>query len=144
MRCEGWLRGVAYWPHWIVMGFRATPRYWIYEAGGHLFARLNEYIAVDRTMPSATAQGKPFESDLPLWLSGTRADAADWRSFARISRLELPQISRGNSRMTATEQISAPVASPTAASTLAAQPLQRPSLYGHCAALLGPRFSNPR
>ena len=83
VRCEGWLRSIAYWRHWILMGFRATPRYWIYEAGGNLFARLNEYIVVDRTIPLATAQGKSFESDLPLWLSGTRADAADWRNFAR-------------------------------------------------------------
>jgi len=83
VRCEGWLRSIAYWPKWMVMGFRATPRYWIYEAGGHLFARLNEYLAVDRTIASSTTQGKPFKSDLPLWLSGTKADAADWRNFAR-------------------------------------------------------------
>jgi hypothetical protein len=83
VRCEGWLRSIAYWPRWMAMGFRATPRYWIYEAGVNLFARMNEYVAVDRTMPSLTAQGKSFESDLPLWLSGTKADAADWRNFAR-------------------------------------------------------------
>ena len=83
VRSEGWLRSIAYWPHWMVMGFRATPRYWIYEAAGHLFERLNEYVAVDRTIPSLNAQSKSFESDLPLWLSGTKADAADWRNFAR-------------------------------------------------------------
>lgn len=83
VRCEGWLRSIAYWPHWMVMGFRATPRYWIYEASGHLFARLNEYVAGDRTIPSLTEHGKSSESDLPLWLSGSKADAADWRTFAR-------------------------------------------------------------
>src|SRR5882762_2890297 len=44
-----------------------------------------------------------------------------------LGRLELPQVSRGNSRMTATEQISAPAANSAVTSTLPAQPLQRPS-----------------
>ena len=83
MRCEGWLRSFGYWPHWLAMGFRATPRYWAYEATGHLFARMNEYVSANSAPLLAHSPTASFESDLPLWLSGTRVDAKDWRDFAR-------------------------------------------------------------
>jgi len=83
MRCEGWLRSFRYWPHWMAMGLRATPRYSIYEATGHLFARMNEYIAASSAALPLSSPANSFESDLPVWPSGTRADATNWRDFAR-------------------------------------------------------------
>jgi hypothetical protein len=83
VRCEGWLRSLRYWPRWIAMAVRAAPRYWIYEATGHLFARMNEYVAARPTAVQMKLTAELFESDLPLWLSGTEADAKEWRDFAR-------------------------------------------------------------
>jgi hypothetical protein len=86
MRGEGWLRSVSYWPRWAAMGLRATPRYWTYEATGLLFARINEYVGAGSDATSLAMNlsvESVSKSDLPLWLSGTKADAKDWRDFAR-------------------------------------------------------------
>jgi len=44
---------------------------------------MNEYVAARPTAVQMKLTAELFKSDLPLWLSGTEADAKEWRDFAR-------------------------------------------------------------
>ena len=63
-RRVGWLRGMRSWPRWAAMGWRRTPRYFIYEAAWRLAAgascALNEteYRRITALLPIAGANHK--------------------------------------------------------------------------------------
>jgi len=83
IRSEGWLRSLRWWPRWLIMALRTTPRYWTYEAVGELFLRIDEYLLNSSKTQADGAALETLRVDLPLWPSGTLADSRNWRLFAR-------------------------------------------------------------
>ena len=63
-RRVGWLRGMPSWPRWAAMGWRRTPRYFIYEAAWRLAAGAScaldetEYRRITALLPIAGANHK--------------------------------------------------------------------------------------
>ncbi|HET9802753.1 MAG TPA: hypothetical protein VFP96_05930 [Candidatus Acidoferrum sp.] len=82
-RREGWLQSCDRWPRWFGMALRGTPRYWTYEAAGELFCRLHEFLPTAENHGRNNTNSESLRGNLPLWPSGTRADAQNWRDFAR-------------------------------------------------------------
>lgn len=83
VRREGWMRSLRFWPKWLSMSLKATPRYWIYESTAHAFLRVEEYLTPNCVFYLDSVGGQRLKSDLPLWPSGEKKDSLEWREFVR-------------------------------------------------------------
>jgi len=81
-RC-GWHRSWRQWPHWIRLGWRASPRYWVYAAASEFFLRLPVILKGDGPAPEADSQLRSIRSWLPVAGDsfGTGGDLG-WREVA--------------------------------------------------------------
>jgi hypothetical protein len=96
-RC-GWHRSWRQWPRWVRLGWRASPRYWVYAAACELFFRLPDFVKSNGLSPGVDSDLRRIRSWLPVAgdLSGTgrhlgwRDVAADiawnYRAFLKTTR----------------------------------------------------------
>jgi hypothetical protein len=64
-RC-GWRRSWQHWPHWVKLGWRGSPRYWVYAAACELFFRLPGIVNGDRSSPEVDSELQRIRSWLPV------------------------------------------------------------------------------
>ncbi len=95
-RRTGWLRGVRAWPRWIVMGWRCTPRYFIYEAAWRLtksadgsageaeISGIRELLPVSTPACATTAPAEDLAGDARQQL--VRAVGWNYRTFLTETR----------------------------------------------------------
>ena len=50
-RKRRWFDSWRHWPHWVRLGMKGSPRYWIYAAGSELFFRLSSMGECGSTCP---------------------------------------------------------------------------------------------
>ncbi len=81
-RC-GWCRSWRHWPHWVRLGWRASPRYWVYATASEFFFRLPVILKGDGPGPDVDSQLRSIRSWLPVagGLSGTGGNLG-WREVA--------------------------------------------------------------
>jgi hypothetical protein len=66
LRACGWHRSWRHWPHWLRLGWRASPRYWVYAAASELFFHLDGLLAFTREPHSDRLDTQELRSWLPL------------------------------------------------------------------------------
>jgi hypothetical protein len=66
LRACGWHRSWQHWPHWVKLGWRASPRYWVYAAATELFFELDDLIALAQDPLSNSVDIHELRSWLPL------------------------------------------------------------------------------
>jgi len=64
-RC-GWRRSWQHWPHWVKLGWRGSPRYWVYAAACEHFFRLPGIVNGDRSSPEVDSELQRIRSWLPV------------------------------------------------------------------------------
>jgi hypothetical protein len=64
-RC-GWHRSWRHWPHWLRLGWQASPRYWVYAAASELFFRLPVILKGDGAGAEVDSQLRSIRSWLPV------------------------------------------------------------------------------
>lgn len=93
LRRLGWHRSWGYWPHWIRLARRASPRYWVYgaacrllfqlpdrlEAGTDLPSDSTEWAAIARALPTMPPEDPMAEG--PAWPRLAEAITANYRTF---------------------------------------------------------------
>jgi hypothetical protein len=81
LRASGWHRSWRHWPHWVRLGWRASPRYWVYAAASELFFKLNDLLALAQEPRSDGVDIHELRSWLPL-LEGSRESGVGSRKDA--------------------------------------------------------------
>jgi hypothetical protein len=83
LRRRGWYRSWRQWPHWIKLGWRASPRYCVYAAASELLFRLPVILSGDGPGPEVDAHLRRIRSWLPVAgdLSATGGNLG-WRDVA--------------------------------------------------------------
>jgi hypothetical protein len=66
LRACGWHRSWRHWPHWIRLGWRASPRYWVYAATSELFFKRGDLLALAQEPRSDGVDIHELRSWLPL------------------------------------------------------------------------------
>jgi len=64
-RC-GWHRSWRHWPRWVKLGWRASPRYWVYAAASEFFFRFRVNLRGDGPAPEVDSQVRTIRSWLPV------------------------------------------------------------------------------
>jgi hypothetical protein len=64
-RC-GWHRSWRHWPRWVKLGWRASPRYWVYAAASEFFFRFRVNLRGDGLAPEVDSQVRTIRSWLPV------------------------------------------------------------------------------
>jgi hypothetical protein len=81
LRACGWHRSWRHWPHWIRLGWRASPRYWVYASASELFFKLDDLLALPQEPRSDGVDIHELRSWLPL-LEQTRKSGVGNRKDA--------------------------------------------------------------
>jgi len=70
----GWHRSWRQWPHWMRLGWQASPRYWVYAALSQLFFRLPSLLNAERAIAEADSESRRLMSWLPMPGTGDRGE----------------------------------------------------------------------
>jgi hypothetical protein len=96
-RC-GWRRSWQHWPHWVKLGWRGSPRYWVYAAACELFFRLPGIVNGDDSSPEVESELRRIRSWLPVpgdlpgiggnlgWREVAADIAWNYRAFLKTTR----------------------------------------------------------
>ncbi len=64
-RC-GWHRSWRQWPRWVRLGWRASPRYWVYSVATEVFFRLPHLLLRECGRQESDFDSKPLVARLPF------------------------------------------------------------------------------
>jgi hypothetical protein len=83
LRRSRWHRSWRYWPHWLKLGWRASPRYWVYAAACELLFRLPSILNGSGRSPEVDLVLQEVKSWLPV-ARDRRGNGAglSWRQVA--------------------------------------------------------------
>ena len=87
-----WRRSCCAWPRWLVLASQASPRYWVYAAGGEIFFRLSDAgkladlnaHSICRWLPLMPHK-RPVDSEV-LWVKASAAVLSNYQSFIAATR----------------------------------------------------------
>ena len=86
LRASGWHRSWRHWLHWVRLGWRASPRYWVYAAASELFFQLDDLLALAQEPRNDGLEMHELRLWLPLLNDGRGRGAGSRRDATCSSR----------------------------------------------------------
>jgi len=83
VRRRGWHQGWRYWPRWLRLSLRATPRFWIYRAAGELLWRPPRFVEQTNEPLPRDGVWEQLRSFLPELAPNTLQGEQPWQQAAR-------------------------------------------------------------
>jgi len=78
----GWTRQWRQWPRWLKLGWRASPRYWLYLAASELLFQMPILIGQPEGNWESAQKWERLRSRLPLQSKTENAGSQAWRRLA--------------------------------------------------------------
>jgi hypothetical protein len=86
LRASGWHRSWRHWLHWVRLGWRASPRYWVYAAASELVFQLDDLLALAQEPRNDGLEMHELRLWLPLLNDGRGRGAGSRRDATCSSR----------------------------------------------------------
>ena len=82
LRKRGWHKSMSQWPHWLRLGLRGSPRYWIYGVASELFFHIRRQPGREDSDSDTGRSLNLFHGWLPEVRAANSAASEDWRLLA--------------------------------------------------------------